>query len=164
MHVLFAYKQVDAGDGEHNDEQENGGSRCVGRITAAVSVEHVIDIADDCVHARCVQICTEKCDRIAVGFESADESGNDQIKNGGRDHRKRDAQKNSSFRGTVNPGSIVIVLIHGCKGACQKQHLEWHDNPDRIKAQYKHFGPVWSVNEINRAAAEPVDEQIDHAV
>ena len=46
-----AHQQVDAGDGQNNAEQKNGCGRRIGRIAAAVSVKHVVDVANNGVHS-----------------------------------------------------------------------------------------------------------------
>ncbi len=95
---LAGDKQVDAGDGQHNDEQDDGRRRGVRGIAAAVAVEHVVDIAHNGVHPRGVQIRAEKGHRVAVGLESADKAGDHQVDDHGGDHGQGDAGKECRMR------------------------------------------------------------------
>ena len=65
MDVLFAHQQIDAGDGQHDGEQDDGGSGCVGGVAAGIAVKHVVDITHDGVHFRGIQIGSEQGDSIA---------------------------------------------------------------------------------------------------
>ncbi len=57
--------------------------------------------------------------------------------------------KDAKSRRTIDAGCVVIGLIDRGEGTGQDQDLEWHDDPDRVKAQHKHFCPVRSVDEIH---------------
>ena len=77
MNVLLADQKVYAGYGQYDEEEDYGGGRGVGRESSAVTVEHILDIADDGVHLGGVEVCAEKGDRVAVRLECADKSGDD---------------------------------------------------------------------------------------
>lgn len=83
IYMLFADQQINAGNGQNNGKQDDGGCRRIGRIATAVTVKHVVNIADDGVHFSGIQIGTEQRNGITVGLECTDESGDDQIKNMG---------------------------------------------------------------------------------
>jgi len=65
MHAFFAYDKIYAGYRKNNSEKYYCCCRCKRRITAAVSVQHIVYIADNRVHFRCVKISAKECDRIA---------------------------------------------------------------------------------------------------
>ena len=116
MNVLFAYQQIDAGDCEHNDKQDDCRCGCVGRVAAGVAVEHVVDIAHNGVHARCIQVRPKECHRVGVGFKSADKAGDNQVKDHRGDHRQCDAVKDAPAPGAIHARGIVIILVH--RGEC----------------------------------------------
>lgn len=164
VYMLPADEQVDTGDGQDDGEQQDRRRRCVGGITAAVAVQHVVDITHNGIHFRRIQVCAEQCHRVAVCLKGADESRDDQVEDGGRDHRQGDLSENTEPGGAVHSGGVIIYLIDGSQGAGQDQDLKRHDHPDRVEAQDKHFRPVGTVNEVHGTASEPVDQQIDQAV
>ena len=83
MNVFPAHQQIDTGDGENDGKQNNCRRGCIGRISAAVAVQHVVHIAHDGIHLGGVQIGSEQSNRVTVCLECADEAGDDQIEDHG---------------------------------------------------------------------------------
>lgn len=164
MHMLFAGEQIDACDGQYDQKQKDSRRGGVGRITAAVPVEHVVDVAHDSVHLRRVQVGAEQGHHVAVGFERSDKPCDDQIEHHGGDHRQRDLPESPPSGSAVHFGGLVIILVDGGEGACQNQDFEGHDHPDRIKAEHKHFRPVGARDKVHRLPAEETDDQVDKTV
>ena len=115
--MLLADQQVNTGDGQHDGEQDDGGSRSIGRITAGVAVEHIVDITNDGIHFSRIQIGAKEGNRIGICLERADEAGDDEIKQGGGDHGQGDLREDSPFGSAVHLGGIVVGLIHRSKSA-----------------------------------------------
>ena len=164
MHVLPAHHQVDDGDGQNDEEEDQCRRAGVGRIPARIAVEHVIHVTHDGVHAGHVQVRAEDGDLIRVRLEGPDEARDDQIEDHGGDHGEGDAPEDAALRGAVDLRGIVIILLDRSERAGQDQDLEGHDHPDGVQAHHQHLGPVGSVDEVDRLAAEGVDEEVDHAV
>ena len=80
MNVLFADQQIDNGDGQDYHEQNDSRRRGKGGISSAVSVEHIVDVADDGIHLGDVELSTEERDGIAVRLERAYESRDNEVK------------------------------------------------------------------------------------
>ena len=72
MNVFPADQQVDAGDGQDDDKQDDCRRGGIGRIAAAVSVKHVVNITDDRIHARRIEVRSKERHSIAVGLEGSD--------------------------------------------------------------------------------------------
>ena len=164
MDMLFADQQVDTGDGQDDGEQQDRCRGSVGRISAAVTVEHIVDVAHDGIHLRGIQVRTEECHSITVGLECADETGDDQVEHHGGDHGQRDFRKHPETGGAVHTGCIVVHGIHTGQGTGQDQNLKRHNDPDRVKTQHEHFRPVGSVDEVHGTAAEKLNQQVDQTV
>ena len=164
MHMFSADQQINASDSQNNGKQDNSRCRCIGGIAAAVSVQHIVYVAHDGIHLRRIQVCAEKCHCVAVGLECPDKSRDDQIDQGGRDHGQRDSEKDPKARGAVHLCGIIIGLVHRRQRAGQDQDLKGHDHPDGIKAQHEHFRRIGSVNEVDGASAELVDDQVYKSV
>ena len=164
MNVLLADQQIDARDGEHDDKEHDSRGRGIGREAAAVAVEHIVNVADDGVHLCGVEVGAEERDGVAVCLESADKARDDEVKERGRDHREGDLCEHSPLCGAVNARGVVIILIDRGKCACQYQDLERHNDPDGVDAENEHLCPVGTVDEVDRGAAEEVDQQIHHSV
>ncbi len=162
--MLFADQQIDAGDGQNDGEQQDRCSGSIGRISAAVTVEHVVDVADDGIHLCGIQVRAEECHGIAVGFECADKAGDDQVEYHGGDHGQCDLREHPEPGSAVHSCRIVVHGVHAGQSAGQDQNLKRHNDPDGVKAQHEHFCPVGSVDEIHGAAAEKLNQQIDQTV
>ena len=50
MDMFFADQQIDAGDSQDDGEQQDRRRGSIGRIAAAVTVEHIVDVADNGIH------------------------------------------------------------------------------------------------------------------
>ena len=159
-----AHQQIDTGDGEYNCKQDDSRRGRIGGIAAAVAVQHVVHIAHDGIHLGSIQIGPKQSNRVAVCLECADEAGDDQIEDHGRDHGNRNLSEDPKTAGAVHFRRIVVHLVHAGQSACEDQDLEGHYNPHGIETQHKHFCPVRAVNEVNGAAAEQVDQEIHHSV
>ena len=164
MDVFFADQQVDTGDGQNDGEQKDRRRGSVGRISAAVAVEHIVDVAHDGIHLRGIQVRAEERHSITVGFECADETGDDQVEHHGGDHRQRNLRKHPETGSAVHTGCIVIHGIHAGQSTGQNQNLKWHYDPDGVKTQDEHLCPVGAVDEIHGTAAEKLNEQIDQTI
>ena len=97
MHVFAADKQVYNRNSQHDREEDYRRRRSVGRISARISVEHIVDITDDRVHTGDVEVGSEERNGVAVSLERADEAGYHEVKDHRRDHRQGDLRKNSEF-------------------------------------------------------------------
>ncbi len=164
MYILLADRKVDRGNGQDDDKEydRRGGSK--GGIAAALAVKHIVDITDDGVHVRDIEICAEKRNRVAVRLECADKAGNYKVEKRRRDHRQGYLRKYAEFRRTVNPRGVVVILIDGCKRAGQDQDLKGHYDPDRVKRQDEHLCPVWSADEVDRRHPEEAEKDIYKSV
>ena len=78
--MFFADKQVYAGYSQHDCKKYNRCRGSVGRITAAVSVKHIINITYDSIHFGGIQVRAEEGNGVAVCLESTDESCDYQVK------------------------------------------------------------------------------------
>ena len=58
--MFLADHQIDAGDGQHDGKQKYSRRGCIGRITTAVTVEHIVNITYYRIHLRCIQIRSEQ--------------------------------------------------------------------------------------------------------
>ena len=160
MDVLPAHQQVDAGDGQHDGEQNDGCRRCKGRIAAGVTVQHVVDIAHHGVHLGGVQVGAEQGHRVAVRLECADEAGDDQIEDHGGDHGQGDAGEDAPAGRAVHAGGVVVVLLHRGQRTGEDQDLEGQHYPHGVEAQDEHLSPVRPIDKIHAGAAEPVEHHI----
>ena len=97
MHVLLAHQQINGGNCQHDGKQYDGGCRCIRRISAAVTVEHIVYIAHYGVHLCRIQIRSEQSYRIAVSLKCPDETGDHQIEKCGRDHGQGNFSKYPEF-------------------------------------------------------------------
>ena len=111
MYMFFADQQIDAGNGKHNDKQQDSSSGSIGRIAAGIAVKHIVDIADNRVHPCGVQIGSKKCYRVAVRLKRADKSGDHKVEDHRGDHRECDAPKNPPPPCAVHARRIVVILI-----------------------------------------------------
>ena len=164
MNVLLADHQVDARDRKHDDKEQYRRRGCIGRESAAVTVEHIVNVADDGIHLRGIKIDAEERDRIAVRLERADKARDYEVKERGRDHRKRDLREHTPLCCAVNEGGVIIILIDRGKRARQNQNLEGHNDPNGVEAEDQHLCPIRSVNKIHRLTAEEVDQHVHHTV
>ena len=136
--MLLADHQINAGDGQNDGKEDDRRRRSEGRITAAVAIEHVVNITYDGVHFRCVQIGTEDGHRVRVGLERTDKACDNQVEYGGGDHRQGDPGEDPCSGSAVHTGSRVVAFIHGGQRPCEDQHLEGHWPQ---KQQDVHSGP-----------------------
>ena len=97
MHVLLAHQQINGGNCQHDGKQYDGGCRCIRRISAAITIEHIVYITYYGVHFRRIQIRSKQSYRITIGLESTYETGDYQIKKGGRDHGQGNFSKYTEF-------------------------------------------------------------------
>lgn len=162
--MLLADQQIDAGDGQDDGKQQDRRCGSIGGISAAVTVEHIVDVADNGIHLCSIQVRAEECHSITVGLERADKTGDDQVEYHGGDHGQCELREHPETGRAVHSCRIVVHGIHAGQSAGQDQDLKWHNDPDGVKTQYEHFRPVGTVNEIHGAAAEKLDQQIDQTV
>ena len=156
--MLFADQQIDAGDGQDDGKQQDRRSGSIGRISATVAVEHVVDVAHDGVHPGGIQIGAEQGDCVGVGLERTDEARDDQIEDHGGDHGQCDLREHPETGSAVHSCRIVVHGVHTGESTGQDQNLKRHNDPDGVKAQHEHFRPVGPVDEIHGAAAEKLDQ------
>ena len=154
MNVFLTYHKIDAGHGKNDAEQNYRRRRGKGGISAAVTVKHIVNVANDGIHTCHVKISSKEGNRIAIGLERADKSSNNDIENSGRYGGQSDPCKHSVLGSAVHPCRIVIHLWHRADSACKHEHLKGHNDPDGIEAKHKHLGPIRTVNKIYGREAE----------
>ena len=81
--MFAAHQEIYDRDGEHDDKQQHGRGRCIGRISAAVAVEHVIDIADDGVHTRRIEVYAKDGNCVTVRLKGTYEAGDHKVEDHG---------------------------------------------------------------------------------
>ena len=164
MNFFLADDKINTGYSKNDAEENNCRRRGEGGITATVTVEHIVNVAHDSVHTRGIKICTEEGNRIAIGLECSDKSGNYKIKNGGRNHRQCYFSEHTSLGGSVNTSRIVICLRHRRNRACENKNLKWHNHPDGVKTKHKHLRPVWTVDKVDSRHTEKTKQSVHKSV
>ena len=154
MNVLLADKKINTGYSQNDDEQNNCRGRCKGRISSAVAVEHIVDVAYYSIHLGGVKIRAEEGHRVAIRLERSDKACDNKVEYSGRDGGKSDMRKHSSLAGAVNARRIVICLRNGGNSACKDKYLKGHNDPDRIEAKNKHLCPIGTVDKVDGRDAE----------
>ena len=154
MNLFLTYDKVNAGNCKYDTEQNNCRSRCEGRISAAISVEHIVNVANNSIHFSNVKICAKKCHCVAIRLKRADKSCDHQIENGGRDHRNSDFSGHTTLGCAVNSCRIVVGFGNRANCAGEKENLKRHNNPNCVKTKHKHLRPVRTVDKVDRRHAE----------
>ena len=90
MNVFLTYKKIDTGYSQNDNEQNDCRGRGKGRISATVTVEHIVNVAYYGIHLCGVKVSAEEGDCIAVCLEGSDKAGNYEIENGRRDGGESD--------------------------------------------------------------------------
>ena len=93
-------------------------------LTDAQHSGSVIDITDDSIHTRRIQVCPKESDRIAICFERTDKSRNHKIKDHGGDHGQGDSCKRPPAGSSVHPRGLIVVRIYRSDRAGQDQYLK----------------------------------------
>ena len=80
---LFADQKVDHRDRKDDGKEDQRGRGSIRRVSARIAVEHVVDIADDGIHAGGIEVRSENGDFVTICFKSTDEARNHEIEDHG---------------------------------------------------------------------------------
>ena len=160
----LADQAVDRRDNENYSEQYQ---RSGGGNTGLPVRQHLVHETDDGVHlsfaAGGAHGLAEYTYDAGVFFESADEGGDDHVRQHGGYERDGDPEEGADLGGAVDLGGFVVLLVDVLQTAQQHQDLERQRVPDDVRAYHEHVGaPAGTdVDKIDRIGAEQADEAVD---
>ena len=164
MNVLLADKKIYTGYSQNDDEQNNCRGRGKGRISATVTVEHIVNVAYYGIHLGGVKVRAEKSYRVAVRLECAYKACDNKIEYCRRDGGESDMRQHSSLASAVYASRVVIRLRNGGYRACKNKYLKGHNDPDSVEAKHKHLCPIGTVDKVDRRDAEHAEKGIYKSV
>ena len=164
MRFLFAYVKIDHRDHENNPEKDQRGR---GGLSLTL-IDEVIDITDHRVQTsgitRGTHIVTEDTDDGGIFLKSADEAGDDDVGDHGREQRDGDLGEDAPLGRAVDLGGVVVLLVDALQTAQQDQNLEGKRVPDDIEGHHENIVPIFRalIDPVDRLDAENAEDIVDN--
>ena len=162
MNVLFANREVDAGYGKHDDEENDSRRRRVRGIASALAVEHIVDVSYYGVHLRYVEVASKEGNRIAIRLKCSDESRYYQVEEHRGDEGYCDFSKHSEAARSVHSCRVIVIRVNGSDSACENEDLEGENHPNSVEAKNEHLCPVRTGYEVNSLHTEDTENNVNY--